>query len=152
MWKLNWCRQLMQPGEFHDFTGATLERLVPSGLPDVSIRWGAVIDERAHTDAGQVEGVRGGERMQDRARQAAACFELSCNEISKAYFYCKFLSPLPSSSVFFQEWLKPSFCCSQGLHVTRECGFLWKSRYSFRLEQFETIPGKMSHTLSAPTD
>lgn len=53
-------------------------------MPEASIRWGAVIDEWERTDAGQVEGAKGGETAQDRASQMVAHLELSWNEISKA--------------------------------------------------------------------
>ena len=77
----------MQPGKFHGFTGAMPEGLVPSGpqlcqkLRLDEEQW--LIDEWEHTKAGQVEREKGGETVQDRASQVAACSALSWNEISK---------------------------------------------------------------------
>lgn len=125
----------------------------PAAVPEASIRWGAVIDEWECTDAGQVEGVRGGETVQDRAsRQHAWTCATDRMWSPRLNFIANFWAHFYLVLSFSKNCQDPLSAAWKGfMSQGRMVSFEGSNTLLYsRSEQSETIPGIISHTLSAP--
>ena len=157
--KLNARRQLTQPGKFHSFTGATAEGLVPSGL---QLCWRLRLDEkqRLMNESAQMQGRwkgwEEGRLCETEPEPVRWQHVLTCATVRmkspRLNFITNFWAHFHQVLSFSKSGQNPLSGAhrgftSQGTVVSHEIQTLF-----FRSEQFETIPGKISYTLSAPAD